>query len=60
LAGADGRLELGRFSAPERRALLDTPLVGPKVVQRLEEVGLGGFGRLRTHEPAAVGLRMTF
>ena len=35
------------FHRKEREALLATPLVGPKVVQRLEEIGVDSFEILR-------------
>lgn len=43
-----------RFSEPERAILLSVKGVGPKVVERLEEQGLGGFERLAQADPAAV------
>lgn len=43
-----------RFSEPERAILLSVKGVGPKVVERLEELGLGAFERLALADPAAV------
>jgi hypothetical protein len=43
-----------RFSEQERAVLLSVKGVGPKVVERLEEQGLGGFERLAQADPAVV------
>ena len=43
-----------RFSEQERAVLLAVKGVGPKVVERLEEQGLGAFERLAQADPAAV------
>lgn len=42
------------FSDEERAALLATKGVGPKVVERLESLGISGFGELAGRDPAAV------
>ena len=39
------------FSAPERQALLAVKGVGPAVVARLEELGIGGFAELARRDP---------
>lgn len=49
-----GAVPAAFFSQAERKALLATPLVGPTVVQRLEQVGLGSFDRLKDQDPASV------
>jgi len=43
-----------RFSEPERAILLSVKGVGPKVVERLEEQGLGAFEQLALADPAVV------
>ena len=43
-----------RFSDRERAVLLAVKGVGPKVVERLEEQGLGAFERLALADPAVV------
>ncbi len=43
-----------RFSERERAVLLAVKGVGPKVVERLEEQGLGAFERLAQADPAVV------
>jgi hypothetical protein len=43
-----------RFSDRERAVLLAVKGVGPKVVERLEEQGLGAFERLAQADPAVV------
>jgi len=43
-----------RFSDRERDILLAVKGVGPKVVERLEEQGLGGFERLARADPVVV------
>lgn len=43
-----------RFSDRERAMLLSVKGVGPKVVERLEEQGLGAFARLAQADPAVV------
>ncbi|HEY1073229.1 helix-hairpin-helix domain-containing protein [Brevundimonas sp.] len=43
-----------RFSERERAILLSVKGVGPKVVERLEEQGLGGFESLAQADPAVV------
>ena len=43
-----------RFSEQERAVLLAVKGVGPKVVERLEEQGLGAFERLAQADPAVV------
>lgn len=43
-----------RFSDREREILLAVKGVGPKVVERLEEQGLGAFDRLALADPALV------
>ena len=43
-----------RFSDQERAVLLAVKGVGPKVVERLEEQGLGAFERLAQADPAVV------
>ncbi|MNK16508.1 hypothetical protein D3C87_346750 [compost metagenome] len=43
-----------RFSDRERDILLAVKGIGPKVVERLEEQGLGGFERLAQAVPAVV------
>ncbi len=42
------------FTEHERQVLLATKGVGPKVVERLEEQGLGAFERLALADPAVV------
>ncbi len=42
------------FSERERAVLLAVKGVGPKVVERLEEQGLGAFERLAQADPAAI------
>lgn len=34
------------FSAREKELLLETPYVGPKVIERLEEIGIDNFKKL--------------
>ena len=46
-----------RFSDRERDVLLAVKGVGPKVVERLEEQGLGAFERLALADPALVCAR---
>ncbi len=36
------------FNKTERAALLETHMVGPKIVERLEQIGLGSFKKLKT------------
>ena len=43
-----------RFSDRERAVLLAVKGVGPKVVERLEELGVGGFARLAQADAAVV------
>ena len=42
------------FTEHERQILLATKGVGPKVIQRLEELGVGGFARLAQADAAVV------
>ena len=42
------------FTDHERQILLATKGVGPKVIERLEEQGLGAFERLAQADPAVV------
>lgn len=42
------------FTEHERQILLATKGVGPKVIQRLEELGVGGFARLAQADTAVV------
>lgn len=37
------------FSETERRLLLATPFVGPKVIERLEEIGICNFEQLQNN-----------
>jgi len=42
------------FTDHERQILLATKGVGPKVIERLEELGVGGFARLAQADAAVV------
>ena len=42
------------FTEHERQILLATKGVGPKVIERLEELGVGGFARLAQADAAVV------
>lgn len=42
------------FTDRERQILLATRGVGPKVIERLEELGIGGFARLAQADAAVV------
>lgn len=42
------------FSPAEREILLAVKGVGPKVIQRLEEVGIADLATLATHDPAVL------
>jgi len=42
------------FTDHERHILLATRGVGPKVIERLEELGVGGFARLAQADAAVV------
>lgn len=46
------------FSEPEKNALLAVKGVGPTVVKRFEEIGIGSFSELANYEPKEVAERV--
>lgn len=42
------------FSESEKAALLEEKGVGPTVVKRLEEIGIGSFSELANYEPQEI------
>ena len=42
------------FSAREKELLLATPYVGPKVIERLEEIGINNFKKLSNSSVEAI------
>lgn len=46
------------FSAAETAALLAVKGVGPTVVKRLEEIGIGSFAELARYEPKEIAERV--
>lgn len=47
------------FNPLQREALLATPLVGAKVIQRLEEIGIDSFDTLRHADPKEICLKIS-
>ncbi|WP_353979661.1 helix-hairpin-helix domain-containing protein [Salinicola endophyticus] len=46
------------FSELERVALLEVKGVGPKIVKRFEEIGIGSFSELASYEPKEIAERV--